>query len=98
MKGAREKKTRKIGDLVGRVLSGKPAGPPGDKDYQALWEKVVPRALRQGVFFRSGAGGIVLAVENPAARHRLEMYREKLLAEYRKNGMAVKKITIVTPD
>lgn len=85
---------KKIGDLVGRVLDRAVPLAPDDKEYRAVWERSVPRRIRNHSAFSCRRGALVLAVDNPTTGHQLDMMREKIISEYQRCGLAVREIRI----
>jgi hypothetical protein len=85
----------KIGDVVNRVLKKDRAPEPcGEKDYLALWDEIIPKEIRRHARLVVRDDKMIVLVDNPTAKHQVFLRREKIIAEFQKNRLAVKELEI----
>ena len=83
----------KIGDAIKRVLK-KDGGLCEEKDYLALWDEIIPREIRRHAKIKVRDKKMLVLVDNPTTSHQVFLQREKIAAEFQKNRLGVKEITI----
>ena len=83
----------KIGDIISRVLK-KENHFCDEKDYLALWEEVVPKETRRHAQAKVENEKMFIWVDNPTVHHQLFLQKEKIAAEFQKQGLRLKEITI----
>jgi len=83
----------KISDIINRVLK-KERRFCEEKDYLSLWEEVVPNGIRRHARATVQENKILVWVDNPTAHHQLFLQKEKIAAEFQKQGLEIKEITI----
>ena len=83
----------KIGDIINRVLK-KENQCFGEKDYLALWEEVVSRETRRHARATVENEKMLVWVDNPTVHHQLFLQKEKIVAEFCKQGLKLEEIAI----
>lgn len=85
----------KIGGVIARLLAGRGTPPDsGEKDYQAAWEEFVPGETRKHCVVNWRRGRLVITVDNPVTRHRIQMQSETIRREFAARNLPVNEIRI----
>ena len=83
----------KINDIINRVLK-EGSRFCDEKDYLALWEEVVSKETRRHARVSVVNKKLFVWVDNPTTHHQLFLQKEKIAAEFCKQGLKLKEIAI----